>query len=112
MTDVTAATSIPATADRQTDSGATGETRAFGAGQPRPAVQAKTQAGAVAAQAADQAANALADGVDLAQQKAEALQKWASDQRDTNRERIRTHPITSCAAAFGVGIILGMLLAR
>lgn len=113
MSDVSGATPTQTapTAPNSPDRAGGAETRAFAA-QPQGGAQVKTQAGAVVGQATDQAASALAAGMDMAQEKAQALQQWASDQRDTNRERIRAHPITSCAATFGVGLILGMLLAR
>jgi ElaB/YqjD/DUF883 family membrane-anchored ribosome-binding protein len=72
-----------------------------------------------AAGAADAATEALArgdsliaDGLETAQAKAEEARRWAAEQGRTLRETVLEHPMTSCAAAFGGGLILGLLLAR
>lgn len=54
----------------------------------------------------------LVRGIDVAEAKAADLRYWADDQGSALRETILEHPITSCAATFGIGLVFGVLLAR
>lgn len=54
----------------------------------------------------------LTQGLDTAQAKAQQARQWASQQGETFKQRVTAKPVESSVAVFGVGLIVGLLLAR
>jgi len=61
---------------------------------------------------ADQAREKLvATAIHRARARREVARRWTMDQAGVAGQRIKTHPATAIAAALGVGVIIGLLLA-
>ncbi|MEP9376473.1 hypothetical protein ABLE91_07170 [Aquabacter sp. CN5-332] len=68
------------------------------------------------AQLIDTLSRTARHGVDGAQGEAEAaigeVTEWAEAQYETLRESIQAQPLTACAIAAGIGVLLGQILLR
>lgn len=63
--------------------------------------------------AAGDSAKAVADeALASAEVKAESASLWAGTQCESVRETIRRQPLTACAVAAGIGLVLGQVLLR
>jgi len=75
------------------------------------ASKVKTEARSFAAEADDAREKLIATAIHRARARREFARRWAVDQAEVASQRVKTRPGTAIAAALGIGVIIGLLLA-
>jgi ElaB/YqjD/DUF883 family membrane-anchored ribosome-binding protein len=75
------------------------------------ASKVKTEARSFAADADEAREKLIAAAIHRARARREVARRWAVGQAEVAGEGVKTRPLTAIAAALGIGVIIGLLLA-